>query len=142
LRKLNGKIVVAEDQAINVEILKGYFETLRLVSDVTICINGQEAIDKCCNIINESLMEAILTEGATLKPISLCLLDFQMPIKNGIQVVKEVKAHIKSKNNQFPHVNIEEPIFVFLTAFMTSTFNNHLKSLGITECYEKPIEFL
>jgi CheY-like chemotaxis protein len=79
-----GNIVVAEDQAINFEIMKGYFETLHMVSAVSICINGQAAIDKCISLIDDSLKESILIEGAMLKPISLCLLDFQMPIKNGI----------------------------------------------------------
>ena len=37
-------------------------------------------------------------------------------------------------------MKIKEPEFVFLTAFMTLGFMDHLKSLGVTKCYEKPIE--
>ena len=33
--------------------------------------------------------------GEVYKPINLLILDFQMPIKNGIQVVKEVKEFLQ-----------------------------------------------
>ena len=36
-----------------------------------------------------------MSQPKTIKPVSVLLLDFQMPIKNGIQVVEEVKNYYK-----------------------------------------------
>jgi hypothetical protein len=36
-------------------------------------------------------------------------------------------------------MEIVEPVYVFLTAFMTPTFKLHLTNLGIKHIYEKPI---
>ena len=36
-------------------------------------------------------------------------------------------------------LKIEEPCFVFLTAFMTQQFRNHLTGLGVKHIYEKPV---
>lgn len=37
-------------------------------------------------------------------------------------------------------VTVEEPVYVFLTAFMTPAFKIHLLKLGIKHVYEKPIQ--
>lgn len=39
------------------------------------------------------------------------------------------------------HTDLEiiEPVYVFLTAFMTPSFKLHLNSHGIEHIYEKPI---
>ena len=37
-------------------------------------------------------------EKVTLRPISLMLLDFQMPLKNGIEVVKEIRDFYERMN--------------------------------------------
>jgi hypothetical protein len=34
---------------------------------------------------------------------------------------------------------IVEPVYVFLTAFATTSFCKHLKSIGVDYIYEKPI---
>lgn len=62
-----------------------------------------------------------------------------MPLKNGIQVVQEVRAYYQLRQKERPGQQIAEPQFVFLTAFKTHAFYKHLIALNITECYEKPI---
>lgn len=53
-----------------------------------------------------------------------------MPRKNGIQVVQEVRAYIAARQKDLGDaLVIQEPEFVFLTAFKTPTFSNHLASL-------------
>jgi len=67
------------------------------------------------------------------------LLDLQMPFKNGLQVVKEVKEFynkLRSKNNKLILI---DPHFVFLTAFSTNSLRKHLESMNVKSCYEKPI---
>jgi DNA-binding NarL/FixJ family response regulator len=106
----------------------------------TICINGEQAIDTCIGMINDKLNEPELkNEGSEVKPVSLCLLDFQMPLKNGIQVIEEIRSYIVLRQTKFPEILIQEPTFVILTAFRTPAFSSHLQSLGVTECYEKPL---
>ena len=54
-----------------------------------------------------------------------------MPIKNGIQVVKEVKEFLQAQAVTGLDLIIEEPTYVFLTAFATTKFKNHAKTLGV-----------
>jgi hypothetical protein len=36
-------------------------------------------------------------------------------------------------------VTLKEPTTVFLTAFATTTFRNHVAGMGVSQVYEKPI---
>lgn len=82
-------IIVAEDQLINIEVLKTHMSELGVQQITSFCINGQEAIDTAKRILEQTLVDF---EGHVrkLRPISFMLLDFQMPLKNGIQVLQEV----------------------------------------------------
>ncbi len=42
---MQGKIIVAEDQMINLEILRSYIERLGLLKDTIFCVDGQKALD-------------------------------------------------------------------------------------------------
>ena len=92
--------------------------------------DGQAAIDAAKKIINSSDDEQ--------QPISLMLLDFQMPRKNGLQVVQEIQEYIK-KVREVEERDIDPPRFVFLTAFSTRQFKIHTKAINVEEVYEKPI---
>lgn len=67
------KIIVADDQDINLAILREFFGSLN-VQDVTYCINGQTAIDTCKAIMDDAVKSA--TEGSSLQPLSLVILDY------------------------------------------------------------------
>jgi CheY-like chemotaxis protein len=69
----------------------------------------------------------------------LCLLDYQMPLKDGVEVVEEVKAFIELKNKTLGTCKIVEPLFVFLTSYKTPQLARKLARLNIKHCYEKPI---
>lgn len=61
-----------------------------------------------------------------------------MPRKNGIQVIEAVRKFISGL--QFTYkIQIVEPKFVFLTAHASAAFKTHLKSIKISEMYEKPL---
>ena len=65
-----------------------------------------------------------------------------MPLKNGIEVVKEIRdfyerMNLKESSNQ---IELQQPEYVFLTAFKTPHFMGYLKTFGLEKCYEKPIE--
>lgn len=47
--------MVAEDKVINLEIIKQYLDKLGVTEQSTICVNGQEALDKCISLIDTAL---------------------------------------------------------------------------------------
>lgn len=50
-----------------------------------------------------------------------------MPIKNGVQVVQEIKAFYKNLQDEVDAIEICEPLFVMLTAYKTLHFEKHVK---------------
>jgi len=46
LRDSNGAIVVADDQAINLEVMKSSLKEFNLLKKCSFAINGQEAVDQ------------------------------------------------------------------------------------------------
>lgn len=77
----------------------------------------------------------------SIRPITFMLLDFQMPQKNGLEVLTEVKQFYQAKARILAEkgVSLVEPEFVFLTAYMSIAFRKHLESKGVTQIYEKPL---
>jgi CheY-like chemotaxis protein len=69
------------------------------------------------------------------------LLDFQMPRKNGLQVLDEVKEMFSERNSELfaTGSTLVEPKFIFLTSYCSLQFQAHLKKKGVTEIYEKPL---
>ena len=72
-----GKIIVADDQLMNLEVIKGYTERLEIFSKTEFCIDGQKAIDMAKNVLDCALVN--LEHGKKIKPVFLMLIDFQMP---------------------------------------------------------------
>ena len=94
------------------------------------------------NFVEEAIVD-FPEESGTLQPVSLMILDFQMPFKNGIQVVQELREFYKNTIDEIeltiPGIILLQPEFVFLTGHASPLFKSHLKDLGINHCYEKPI---
>jgi hypothetical protein len=74
------RIIAADDQIINIQVLDSYFSELSLSDRVGFASNGQEVIDLVKDVFNDGL--ATHREGV-YKPINLIISDFQMPYKNG-----------------------------------------------------------
>lgn len=87
-----GTIIVADDQVINLAVVKQHLEAFNLVERTLTAVNGQEAIDMAKKRLFEELEKEDRPAGAVLKPVSIMLLDLQMPIKNGVQVVQELRT--------------------------------------------------
>ena len=69
------------------------------------------------------------------------LLDFQMPKLNGVQVVGAIRKYLRETNCRLKdqHIQLLEPKIVFVTAFLSINFKNHLQSLDINHAFEKPL---
>ena len=80
INKLKRNILIVEDEFINQEILK---EILSSDYEVLTADNGLEAL----HVINTSVT-----------PISLILLDINMPLMDGLTLIKEIKKDEKNKN--------------------------------------------
>lgn len=84
------RILVAEDQHINIEVMKSQLNRLGKIGMCDFCFNGEEALKLAQHLIEQSILpykERIAFEGTNLvklQPIKLMLLDFQMPKMNGI----------------------------------------------------------
>ena len=79
------KIIVAEDELINVQVLKQQIYGLGLIEQTNFSVNGVEAI----GCATKTLLDAIknIRDEKEIRPITLMLLDFNMPLKNGITVL-------------------------------------------------------
>ena len=132
-----GYIVAADDQVINIEVLKSQLCELGVNQMCTYCYDGQETIDKTFGHFMSRLENK--TNEERIQPVSFLLLDFQMPKKTGLEVFNEVKRFYEIQKEIHSDVEIIEPVYVFLTAYVTPIFKYHLKSLGIQHIYEKPI---
>ena len=58
---------------------------------------------------------------------------------NGVEFVKKLRIFIADVN-QKSNVQVVEPNFVFLTAYLTVQFKKQLAELNITAHYDKPVE--
>ena len=87
---VNARIVVADDQLINIEVLRQHIDELGMSDTCDYCINGQQTIDTVKSLVNSAIENRIIT-ALFIQPVDLLLLDFQMPQKNGLQVVSEIK---------------------------------------------------
>ena len=66
------------------------------------------------------------------------LLDFQMPLKTGMEVVHEVRAFIRDKNSK--RITVEEPVFAFASSYVANTeFQQVWRGLGVSHFFEKPL---
>ena len=62
-----------------------------------------------------------------------------MPRMNGIDFVKLLRNYIKNMSMKHS-LQIQEPNFVFLTAYLTLQFKQLLEDLNVSAYYEKPLE--
>jgi len=61
-----------------------------------------------------------------------------MPRLNGIQAVNKIKQFIAEMNEK-SEKKIQQPKFVFLTAYKTTQFEIHARNLGVSSVHEKPL---
>ena len=76
--------MVADDQHINLEVLKQHMRAIGIEDKVVYFFNGQQVVDAVKRALTVSLLKNDKACEVTITPVSLLLLDFQMPLKNGI----------------------------------------------------------
>lgn len=63
------------------------------------------------------------------------LLDIQMPMKSGLQVVSEVSKFCALHKDK-----LYEPIYIYCSAYVTQTFKDKIEQSGLAYCFEKPMQ--
>lgn len=104
------RVLVADDQPDNVALVKLLLERMNV--NVDVAYDGEEALFK----------------AKIAEPYDLILMDISMPIINGIEAIKQIKAN-----------NIHSPVIAF-TAHDVSQQKNDYLSLGFCDCIAKPLE--
>ena len=90
-----GQIVYADDQFINQQSMQLNFEDIGLGDKLTLYSNGQDVVQHFDDLLKkQSLIEL------PCQPVTLLLLDIQMPIMNGIQTMKLVKEKFARFNEE------------------------------------------
>jgi CheY-like chemotaxis protein len=127
------KIVIADDQHINAEVLKIHLDELGVPEEqCTYLCDGQATINYVIKHVEDAIVD-FPEDSGEVNPIALLILDFQMPFKNGIQVVQELRAFYQNTTDELertiPDLTLKEPKIVFLTAHASPIFKGHLKEL-------------
>jgi CheY-like chemotaxis protein len=121
-----GKIIIADDMLINIEVLKCQFRDLNLMQRCEFYTDGHEAYGAIEETIATYVSCIADKKQSVHKPISLVLIDFQMPKLNGLEVYLKTKNYIEFTNERNPSVQVECPKFVVVTSFSTPNMRNYL----------------
>lgn len=113
------KILIAEDDAVSSIIIKTF---LTPYGECDVAYNGQEAIDK------------FKEKNSVGETYDLILLDIMMPIKTGLQALKEIRK-IESKSEISQRTNI-----LMLTALNDNETIRKALEAGCDSYFTKPIK--
>ncbi len=80
------QIIFADDQLLSYSLIKQLLIDQGVLQKTTLTINGQQAIDTAKQIFEIALTQRQEGDKSPFKPIDLMVLDFQMPLKTGVQV--------------------------------------------------------
>ena len=111
------ELVLADDDNDDCYFFKEALEELAIASNIKIFNDGVQ------------LMQYLLQEGTPV-PDAL-FLDLNMPRKNGMECLFEIKQHESLK---------QLPVIIFTTSF-NREITTRLQQLGATYCIRKPAEF-
>ena len=113
-------ILLVDDNKINVDLLVRFVQKFRFTYDTA--YDGQEAVDKYKQAVEDD------------RVFDVCLMDVQMPRKNGLEATKEIRAFEEEKGMQ--------PSKMFaLSAFASLDTQNEAKESGIDKFLPKPVKF-
>ena len=103
-------------------------------------------LDRCAffysgDLVLDFAVKTIKNSPGQAQPIKLMLLDNQMPRITGVEVVKQLRAFI-SKQNETRNVELKEPKFVIVTAYMNQVMRDHLAAQNINLIFEKPLQII
>ena len=90
-----GNIVFADDQFVNQQFMQMSFLDLGLASKLIIFSNGSEVVNYFTNLLDQPVVSQMK------QPISLLILDINMPGLNGLECAANIKKQYKEINQRF-----------------------------------------
>lgn len=103
---------------------------LNVVEKSEFFCNGQEIIDRVKEILTSIPESQVAPVLAKPYPIGTLLLDFLMPLKNGVQVIQEVKALYKKRHG---NVQLKEPVYAITTNFDAGSIEKQFATYCISQ---------
>lgn len=111
------RILVVDDNETNCQLMKGIFEWLDI--SCTICTSGMDALLIVANSVNnKQLFDLIIT-------------DHQMPVMDGITLVKEVKKMLRG---------CPQPFILMLSSLEKMMYQEEAEKIGIDKFLSKPVK--
>ena len=90
-----GKVIYADDQFINQMLVKQHFQTMDIADKLITMNDGKDVVEYFEKYLTEIKSNDQVTP---LQPVSLLLLDINMPILNGIDTLRAVKEIFELQN--------------------------------------------
>jgi signal transduction histidine kinase/CheY-like chemotaxis protein len=111
------EVLVIDDNQTNCHLMQGIFDYLHI--PCKICYSGTEALVLIAQSIkNNELFDLIIT-------------DHQMPVMDGLTLVKEIKKLLKGHTN---------PFILMLSSLEKTLFQNEAERIGINKFLSKPVK--
>ena len=90
----------ADDQFVIRQIMQVFFDEIGVLDRVVICKNGEEVVEYFQRFFDEIQTEtAQIDIQMCVRPITLLLMDINMPFKSGLEAKKEVCEMFEDFNN-------------------------------------------
>ncbi len=117
LRPSLHRILVVDDNITNCQLMQGIFEYLNI--QCTICTSGMDAL-------------LVIAKNITCnEPFDLIITDHQMPVMDGITLVKEIKKMLQ---------NCPQPFILMLSSLEKTLFQEEAQKTGIDKFLNKPVK--
>jgi CheY-like chemotaxis protein len=111
------EVLVIDDNETNCKLMQGIFDYLHIPCKV--CYNGMDALELIARSIkNNELFDLIIT-------------DHQMPVMDGLTLVKEIKKLLKGHT---------DPFILMLSSLDKTLFQNEAERIGINKFLSKPVK--
>jgi signal transduction histidine kinase/DNA-binding response OmpR family regulator len=111
------EVLIIDDNETNCKLMQGIFDHLQI--PCKICTNGPEALLMIAGAIDKNEM------------FDLIITDHQMPVMDGITLVKEIKVLLKGRT---------EPFILMLSSLEKTVFQHEAESIGIDKFLSKPVK--
>jgi signal transduction histidine kinase/CheY-like chemotaxis protein len=111
------EVLVIDDNETNCKLMRGIFDYLHI--PCKICYSGAEAL----SIIEQSVRNN--------EPFDLIITDHQMPVMDGITLVKEIKKLLKGP---------AEPFILMLSSLEKTLYQQEAEKTGINKFLSKPVK--
>ena len=131
-------VVYADDQFINRKLIKVHFQQLNRKESLVDFTNGQEVV----SYFQKTLTQLDAGKKKVIQPVSLVLLDINMPILNGHETLKKVKQLFEDLNNSSdPDLPlVMRPMICYLSSVERNVMEQFLTLEEQAEIYlEKPL---